>query len=56
MGGPGTTGQMQSGYTNVAEPMLSSAKRHDGILQRPDAGEPQRSGGGIEPAKYPRER
>ena len=50
-GGPGMAGQMRSGSTNVAKPMLSSAKGHDGILQRLHTGEPQRYGSGIEPAK-----
>jgi hypothetical protein len=30
---------------------LVFTERQDGILQRPDAGEPQRCGSGIEPAK-----
>jgi len=42
-------GQMRSGSTNVAKPMLSSAKRNDGILQRRHTGEPQGYGSGIEP-------
>ena len=36
--------------------LLSLAKREDGILQHPDAGEPRGCGCYIEPAKLPNER